>query len=88
MIFSWGYGATAARLTPDQKVGSSNLSALIFQTPHSPNILAAALLRWRSTKTDIDAGMDSAVGPERMFPYDAPLLISILLFYMALWPNG
>ena len=24
-----GYGATAARLTPDQKVGSSNLSALI-----------------------------------------------------------
>ena len=26
----WGYGATAARLTPDQKVGSSNLSALIF----------------------------------------------------------
>jgi hypothetical protein len=26
---SRGYGATAARLTPDQKVGSSNLSALI-----------------------------------------------------------
>ena len=26
-----GYGATAARLTPDQKVGSSNLSALIFR---------------------------------------------------------
>ena len=26
----WGYGATVARLTPDQKVGSSNLSALIF----------------------------------------------------------
>ena len=25
-----GYGATAARLTPDQKVGSSNLSALIM----------------------------------------------------------
>ena len=25
-----GYGATAARLTPDQKVGSSNLSALIL----------------------------------------------------------
>ncbi len=25
-----GYGATAARLTPDQKVGSSNLSALTF----------------------------------------------------------
>ena len=24
----WGYGATAARLTPDQKVGSSNLSGL------------------------------------------------------------
>ena len=28
MICQWGYGATAARLTPDQKVGSSNLSAL------------------------------------------------------------
>ena len=27
-----GYGATAARLTPDQKVGSSNLSALILPT--------------------------------------------------------
>ena len=24
----WGYGATVARLTPDQKVGSSNLSGL------------------------------------------------------------
>ena len=27
----WVYGATAARLTPDQKVGSSNLSALIYE---------------------------------------------------------
>ena len=27
---SRGYGATAARLTPDQKVGSSNLSGLIL----------------------------------------------------------
>ena len=26
---AWGYGATAARLTPDRKVGSSNLSGLI-----------------------------------------------------------
>ena len=26
----WLYGATAARLTPDQKVGSSNLSVVIF----------------------------------------------------------
>ena len=25
---NWGYGATVARVTPDQKVGSSNLSAL------------------------------------------------------------
>ena len=25
----WAYGATVARLTPDQKVGNSNLSALI-----------------------------------------------------------
>ena len=29
LICNWGYGATAARLTPDQKVGSSNLFALI-----------------------------------------------------------
>ena len=29
-IAMWGYGATVARLTPDQKVGSSNLSALIL----------------------------------------------------------
>ena len=33
-----GHGAMAARLTPDQKVGSSNLSALIFHTSLSnPN---------------------------------------------------
>ena len=37
MCVSWGskdrrgYGATAARLTPDQKVGSSNLSGLILR---------------------------------------------------------
>ena len=31
-----GYGATAARLTPDQKVGSSNLSALILPTIRIP----------------------------------------------------
>jgi hypothetical protein len=30
-VINRGYGATAARLTPDQKVGSSNLCALIFQ---------------------------------------------------------
>ena len=26
----WGYGATVARLTPDQQVGTSNLSVLIL----------------------------------------------------------
>ena len=30
VIRHWGYGATAARLTPAQKVGSSNLSVLIL----------------------------------------------------------
>ena len=30
LLWHRGYGATAARLTPDQKVGSSNLSALTF----------------------------------------------------------
>ena len=29
-VTHWLYGATAARLTPDQKVGSSNLSVVIF----------------------------------------------------------
>ena len=29
---TWGYGATAARLTPDRKVGSSNLSGLIWDS--------------------------------------------------------
>ena len=29
---TWGYGATAARPTPDQKVGSSNLSGLILDS--------------------------------------------------------
>ena len=30
-----GYGATVARLTPDQKVGSSNLSGLMFFVSHA-----------------------------------------------------
>ena len=38
----WGYGATVARLTPDQKVGSSNLSALIF-------LMSAGYPRQRAT---------------------------------------
>ena len=36
-----GYGATAARLTPDQKVGSSNLSALTFASGVALRMLAA-----------------------------------------------
>ena len=35
MLSPWGYGAMAARLTPDQKVGSSNLSGLISFVPKS-----------------------------------------------------
>ena len=38
--FKWGYGATAARLTPDQKVGSSNLSGLIFLFAHRSTLAA------------------------------------------------
>ena len=43
-----GYGAMAARLTPDQKVGSSNLSGLIctlvfFVVAHTPNKARANL---------------------------------------------
>ena len=33
-----GYGATVARLTPDQKVGSSNLSALILPSQLMPSL--------------------------------------------------
>ena len=32
VLTHWLYGATAARLTPDQKVGSSNLSVVIFSS--------------------------------------------------------
>ena len=43
-----GYGATAARLTPDQEVGSLNLSGLIcalvfFVVAHTPNKARANL---------------------------------------------
>ena len=43
-----GYGATAARLTPDQEVGSSDLSGLIcalvfFVVAHTPNKARANL---------------------------------------------
>ena len=41
---SWGYGATVARLTPDEKVGSSNLSALIIG--YIANTTAARSLLW------------------------------------------
>ena len=39
-VLSRGHGAMVARLTPDQKVGSSNLSALIFATWHLPKTQA------------------------------------------------
>ena len=40
------YGATVARLTPDQKVGSSNLSAVIFVAYLAkPNLRAC--VTWR-----------------------------------------
>ena len=49
-VRSGGYGATAARLTPDQKVGSSNLSALICRVwgdPFSSNFLELEALAWQ-----------------------------------------
>ena len=42
-----GYGATAARLTPDQKVGSSNLSGLM--SSHCFTELSAAELTTQFT---------------------------------------
>ena len=42
---NWGYGATAARLTRDQKVGSSNFSPLTYC--HSMNAAMIAFARAR-----------------------------------------
>ena len=45
-----GYGATAARLTPDQKVGSSNLSVLTFSDALGErDIMTACDLMWVRT---------------------------------------
>ena len=35
---NWGYGATVARLTPDQKVGNSNLSSIICLVRKGPGV--------------------------------------------------
>ena len=43
-----GYGATAARLTPDQKVGSSNLSGLICHRLAAIGATTAKTL-WQAT---------------------------------------
>ena len=40
-----GYGATAARLTPDQKVGNSNLSALMPEATSGDESIASAPYR-------------------------------------------
>ena len=52
-----GYGATAARLTPDQKVGSSNLSGLIAFSK------ACASLLWRAPLAPLEGLMWWPVGP-------------------------
>lgn len=59
---NWGYGATAARLTPDQKVGSSNLSALIFEY-----VLGNAFVRASSAILCAKASskMSACAAPER-----------------------
>ena len=50
-----GHGATAARLTPDQKVGSSNLSALTLATEHKQQfacicgVLSLVVCAWDAT---------------------------------------
>ena len=50
-VRSRGYGATAARLTPDQKVGSSNLSALIiacwWADSYSEGFVGVEIFQWQ-----------------------------------------
>jgi hypothetical protein len=57
-----GYGATAARLTPDQKVGSSNLSGLIAFPK------ACASLLWRAPLAPLEGLMWWPVGPRHAAP--------------------
>ena len=57
---AWGYGATVARLTPDQKVGSSNLSALKFLYADEKHI--ACLQRARGVVVSHPLSMREALG--------------------------
>ena len=54
-----GYGATVARLTPDQKVGSSNLSGLILHDPSLP-ICLLTLFPSSSSRRVYFAGLAAA----------------------------
>ena len=68
----WGYGATAARLTPDQEVGSSNLSALILH-----NIMQKPrMMKKRSVNSFCVLGSCSVVvAPVLPAAYNSPLPI-------------
>ena len=57
---AWGYGATVARLTPDQKVGSSNLPALRFLYANEKHI--ACLQRARGVVVSHPLSMREALG--------------------------
>ena len=57
---AWGYGATVARLTPDQKVGSSNLSVLRVLYANEKHI--ACLQRARGVVVSHPLSMREALG--------------------------
>ena len=71
---SRGYGATAARLTPDQKVGSSNLSTLILQKCEAGFVFALlissaptylSVLGWTLSAASPDKTRTHAESPRR-----------------------
>ena len=76
----WGCGATAARLTPDQKVGSSNLSALTLPAiiPVLPQHMVK--LHWPLIAPFLDPGLCRSVPVTHVFGFSFPPLWALLSF--------
>ena len=75
-----GRGATAARLTPDQKVGSSNLSALTLPAiiPVLPQHMVK--LHWPLIAPFLDPGLCRSVPVTHVFGFSFPPLWALLSF--------
>ena len=59
-FFHWGFGATAARLTPYQKIGSSNLSDLMFAHSTFLTAISRPLDLCRACVETRDFGLEGA----------------------------